>query len=334
MLKTAARVLRLLSLLQARREWSGAELGARLEVNARTIRRDVDRLRELGYVIDSSAGPGGGYRLGAGSATPPLLLDDDEAIAVAVSLTAAAGSVSDLQDIALRVLMKLDQLMPARLRRRLSALRDVTLSLPGSQVAVGHKTLTTIAAACRDHRRLFFKYRDQQNQTTAREVEPMRLVHTGRVWYLAAWDSVRADWRTFRVDRIENKAIKSGAEFVPREPPEDFVKQVSRAIASSAYQRRARLSLAGPIRDYEKKIPSWIGTLEPDGDDRCLLTVGADTDQALTTMIIHTGVDFVLRDPPELAPAIRKIAERLIRGTAIAKRAPRLRPRSQTPADI
>jgi predicted DNA-binding transcriptional regulator YafY len=199
----------MLSLLQVRREWSGDELGTRLDVDVRTIRRDVDRLRQLGYVIDASAGPGGGYRLSAGTATPPLLLDDDEAVAVAVALGAAAGSVASTDEVALRVLAKLDQLLPRRVRRRLSALPAVTVSLVSPRSAVSLNVLSAVAAACRDNLQLRFAYRDSRGAATARVVEPMRLVHTGRRWYLAAWDVDRGDWRTFRVDRVVTLPLPS-----------------------------------------------------------------------------------------------------------------------------
>src|SRR5262245_33777457 len=189
-------------MLQVRREWSGEDLSDRLAVDVRTIRRDVDRLRELGYVIDASAGRGGGYRLSAGTATPPLLLDDDEAVAVAVALGAAAGSTENTDEVALRVLAKLDQLLPRRLRRRLSAL-PAFVSLASPRSAVSLSVLAAIAAACRDQIEIRFSYRDNRGVVTGRTVEPMRLVHTGRRWYLAAWDIERADWRTFRVDRVQ-----------------------------------------------------------------------------------------------------------------------------------
>lgn len=316
MLGTSTRVLRLLSLLQARREWSGADLAERLEVDVRTVRRDVDRLRALGYLIDASTGPGGGYRLGAGSVTPPLLLDDDEALAVAVALSAAAGSVANLQDIAVRVLAKLDQLLPPRLRRRLGALQAVTVSLAAGQAAVDPRTLTTLAAACRDHDRLHFEYRDQRDRLTAREVEPMRLMHTGRVWYLAAWDVARADWRTFRVDRIDAAAgLRVGSRFVPREPPEDFATHVSRSIAASPYRHQVRFSVAASARDLVDRIPPWVGVLEPAGEGRSILTIGGDTHEAVTALLVHAGVDFELLDPPEAAAPIAAVAERLLRGT-------------------
>ncbi len=195
--------MRLLSLLQARREWTGASLSERLEVDVRTVRRDANRLRELGYVIESTAGPGGGYRLSAGAHTPPLLLDDAEAITVALALGAAAATMGNVAESALGVLVKLDQLLPSRLRRKWNAVANVTLTLSSGASTLDTKLLATIATACRDERRISFKYDDRKQQPSLRDVEPMRLVHAGRVWYLAAWDVVREDWRTFRLDRVD-----------------------------------------------------------------------------------------------------------------------------------
>lgn len=318
----SSRVLRLLALLQTRREWSGTELSARLEVDVRTIRRDVDRLRELGYVIEASAGPGGGYRLGAGTSTPPLLLDDEEAIAVALALNTAAASIAGPKDAALRALVKLDQLLPSRLRRKWNALHEVTLSLSFGQPLVDPKTLTALAAACRDHMRIKFKYQDRAKQLTTREVEPMRLVHTGRVWYLAAWDNQRDDWRTFRVDRIDAKPeIKEGSTFVPRKPPEDFATYVSRSITATPYAFRARIKLNESIDAAKSRLPRWIGVLEPSDDDTCVLTIGADTKEALLAMLVHAGSDFELIEPHDFAQPIRDLAARLTRGVRGTKRA-------------
>jgi predicted DNA-binding transcriptional regulator YafY len=315
-LKTSARALRMLSLLQVRREWSGDELGTRLDVDVRTIRRDVDRLRQLGYVIDASAGPGGGYRLSAGTATPPLLLDDDEAVAVAVALGAAAGSVASTDEVALRVLAKLDQLLPRRVRRRLSALPAVTVSLVSPRSAVSLNVLSAVAAACRDNLQLRFAYRDSRGAATARVVEPMRLVHTGRRWYLAAWDVDRGDWRTFRVDRVEAQPrLTQGARFVPRQPPEDFATLVSRSIAASPYRYRARLRVRGSVAEIRERVPPWFGVLEPIDDGHCVLTVGGDTVETIAALIVQAGVEFTLLEPAELAQPIRDIAARLLRGT-------------------
>jgi predicted DNA-binding transcriptional regulator YafY len=320
MLKTSARALRLLSMLQVRREWSGEELSDRLAVDVRTIRRDVDRLRELGYVIDASAGRGGGYRLGSGTATPPLLLDDDEAIAVAVALGAAAGTATTTDDVALRVLAKLDQLLPRRLRRRLTALPAVTVSLVSPRSAVSLSVLAAVAAACRDQLQLRFSYCDNQGVVTARTVEPMRLVHTGRRWYLAAWDVERGDWRTFRVDRVQsNPRLTHGARFEPRQPPHDFATLVSRSIDSWRNRYRVRVRVKGTAADVRARVPPWLGTLEPLDDGHCVLTTGGDSYETVAALIMQTGVEFTLLEPPELAHSIREIAARLLRGVGAAQ---------------
>ena len=317
MVRTSARALRLLSLLQVRREWSGKELSDRLVVDVRTIRRDVDRLRELGYVIEASAGPGGGYRLGSGTATPPLLLDDDEAVAVAVALGAAAGTPASNDDVALRVLAKLDQLLPRRLRRRLSALPAVTVSLASPQSAVSLSMLAAIAAACRDQLQVRFSYRDNRGIVTGRVVEPMRLVHTGRRWYLAAWDIERGDWRTFRVDRVQPQPrLTQGARFTPRQPPEDFATLVSRSISASPYRHRVRLRVTGSAAEVRTRIPPWVGVLEALDDDHCILATGGDTFEMIAALIVQAGVEFTLVEPAEMAQPIRDIAARLLRGIA------------------
>jgi predicted DNA-binding transcriptional regulator YafY len=313
-LKTSARALRLLSMLQVRREWSGQELSQRLEVDQRTIRRDVERLRDLGYMIDASAGPGGGYRLGAGTATPPLLLDDDEAVAVAMALGASAAAAAT-DDVALRVLAKLDQLLPRRLRKRLAALPAVTVSIANPRSAIRLSILAAIAAACRDEVQLRFSYRDHRGTVTARSVEPMRLVHTGYRWYLAAWDTARHDWRTFRVDRVQPQPrLAVGERFVPRQPPVDFATMVSRAMSAMPHRFQARLRVHGSLSDLKARIPPWLGALEPLDDGQCLLSVGGETHEMIAAMIVHAGVDFTLLEPQELAQPIREVAARLLRG--------------------
>jgi predicted DNA-binding transcriptional regulator YafY len=308
----------LLSLFQVRREWSGEELGARLGVDVRTIRRDVDRLRQLGYTIDASAGPGGGYRLGAGTATPPLLLEDDEAIAVAVALGAAAGSVADTQDVALRVLAKLDQLLPRRLRRRLSAVPAVTLSLVAPGAAARLSTLAAVAAACRDTVQVRFAYRDTRGTVTSRVVEPMRLVHTGRRWYLAAWDVGRGDWRTFRVDRIEEQPrLAQGTRFVPRTPPEDFATFVSKSITAWPYRYHARLRVNGSVAQVRAHVPPWIGVVESIDDGHCAVTIGGDSYETVAALIVHAGLEFTLLEPTDLVQSIRAAAGRLLRGIRV-----------------
>jgi predicted DNA-binding transcriptional regulator YafY len=311
---TSVRILRLLSLLQVRREWPGEELARRLDVDARTVRRDIDRLRQLGYSIDASSGVGGGYRLGAGAETPPLMLEDDEAVAVAVALGAAAGSVGDVQDVTLRVLAKLDQLLPKRLRRKLASLPAVTLSLIPEESMASLNMLAGVASACRDTLQLRFSYRDMRGTVTARTVEPMRLVHTGRRWYLAAWDVLRNDWRTFRVDRIEPQPRPAtGPRFIPRDPPEDFATMVQKSITNWVQPLHARVRVAGPAADLKARIPSWVGKVEPLDDSHSVLTVGGDCPEMLVALLLHAGEDFTVIGPPEAAQSIRDVAGRLLR---------------------
>src|SRR5215211_9032365 len=216
---TASRLLELLSLLQARRDWSGADLADRLEVSGRTVRRDIERLRALGYPVDALPGPAGGYRLRAGAAMPPLLLDDDEAIAIAVGLrTAARASVTGIEETSVRALVKLEQVLPSHLRRRVRALQTATMTLPAGGPTVDPQSLTVIAAACRDSERLRFAYRGRDGASSRREVEPHSLVNLGRRWYLVAWDRGREDWRSFRVDRLTGPAV-TGVRFTARELP-------------------------------------------------------------------------------------------------------------------
>src|SRR3954470_24284171 len=219
MADTSSRLLTLLSLLQARRDWAGAELAERLQVSGRTIRRDVERLRALGYPVQALTGPAGGYRLRAGTAMPPLLLDEEEAVAIAVGLgTAARASVTGIEETSIRALVKLEQVLPAHLRRRVAALGSATIAPPAAGPTVDPQHLTTIAAACRDTECLRFDYRNRDGDATRREVEPHALVNQGRRWYLVAWDRRRADWRTFRVDRIGRPA-PMGSRFTARDVP-------------------------------------------------------------------------------------------------------------------
>lgn len=312
---TSTRILRLLSLLQARREWTGAELSERLEVDVRTVRRDANRLRELGYMIESAAGPGGGYRLAAGAVTPPLLLEDEEVLTIALALGAAVSTLGNFTQAALGVLVKLDQLLPSRLRRKWKATSNIAVSLQSRESAVGTRLLAKLAAACRDERRVTFKYGNRRKEESLRDVEPMRLVHTGRVWYLAAWDVTRDDWRTFRLDRIEPTfGVRTGVEFAPRKPPEDFTTMVSRAITATPYPHKARLRLAMSLEEARRHVPAWVGLLDADGDKRTILTLGANTLEAMVVLIVNTGVAFELLEPSELAPVLRDVAQRLLAG--------------------
>jgi predicted DNA-binding transcriptional regulator YafY len=252
MLETSARLLRLLSLLQAHREWSGADLADRLGVTPRTVRRDVDRLRELGYPVNASPGTGGGYQLGAGAELPPLLLDDEEAVAVAVGLRQAAGQgIEGIGETSVRALAKLEQVLPHRLRRRVGALTAFTVPmLRGPQASVVDPgVLTELANACRDCERVRFEYLDHGGSPTRRTVEPHRLVCSERRWYLFAWDVDRDDWRTFRVDRITPRP-PHGPRFTPRTPPAgDLAAHVARGVSTRAYASHALVRLLVPLQE-------------------------------------------------------------------------------------
>lgn len=233
MQKTPGRLLRLLSLLQARRDWSGAQLCERLGVTPRTVRRDVDRLRQLGYPVDANPGPGGGYRLGAGAVLPPLLLDDEEAVAVAVGLRSATMSgLAGIEETAVQALAKLEQLLPARLRHRVQSVQSVIVPMPGTGPTVDVDVLLAVASSVRDHQQLRADYRRHDGTQSRRVLEPHRIVHSGRRWYVVAWDAERADWRTFRLDRLSPR-IPTGPRFTPREPPEpDLAAYTSRGIST------------------------------------------------------------------------------------------------------
>jgi len=316
MLKTSARLLRLLWLLQSRRYWSGAELSERVEVDARTVRRDIDRLRELGYAVEASPGLGGGYQLKAGSSLPPVLLDDEEAVTVAVAVRAAASTIGQMEETAVRLLAKLDQLLPSRLRKRASALHSVTISLGSSEPAPSIDILTRIAGACRDRMKLRISYRDRVGNVTSRVIEPLRLVHTGRLWYLVAWDSQRSDWRTFRIDRVE-RLVSTGPQFMAREFPGDIAEYVSRSISQVPYRYRMRIKLKGPVMELAKRIPSWCGVLEALDEESCALSAGADSIEALAAQVVLAGTDFDILDAPEFVAEFRQIVARLDRAISL-----------------
>lgn len=315
MLSTSNRLLRLLSLMQSRRHWTGAELSQRLDVDRRTLRRDVERLRELGYPIDASPGLGGGYRLGSGSAMPPVLLEDDEAVAVAVALRTAAASVGRMEDTSLRLLSKLDQWLPARLRKRASALYSVTLSLAGGVPTSDVDLLLRIAGACRDGFRLRMHYRDRSQRATERLIEPLRLVHTGSRWYLVAWDLKREDWRTFRVDRVQS-LHDTGTQFPPREFPGDVADYVAKSITQPFTRYQIRLRLPGSIEEQAARVPTWCGILEAGDAHHCLLELGAESIDALLALIALIGPEFEIVDDRGLLPELRAASARL--GDALA----------------
>ncbi len=316
MLETSARLLELLSLLQARREWSAAELAERLDVGARTIRRDVHRLRTLGYPIDATPGVAGGYRLAAGASLPPLLLDQEEAVAVAVGLRGAASAgVAGIEETSVRALAKLEQLLPSASRRRVNAVASAMASYPAFGALVDAGVLATLAAAARDCERVRFGYRDRGGEQSRRLAEPHRLVHTGRRWYLVAWDCDREDWRTFRVDRIVAR-VSSHGRCRPREPPaRDVAKYVARSISSVRDRHQAEIVLHAPLEQAARRVPRGVGTLEPIDERSCLLRTGSDWLGGLAVHIADIGFDFEVRDPPELAEQVRVLAGRFARAT-------------------
>jgi predicted DNA-binding transcriptional regulator YafY len=319
MWETSARLLKLLSLLQARRDWSGADLAARLEVTERTVRRDVGRLRDLGYPVHASRGTYGGYRLGAGAAMPPLLLDDDEAVAVAVGLrTAARSPVTGIEETSVRALAKLEQVLPSRLRRRVSAVAEYTVPVPPDTPApaVDPAVLTTLASACRDHQRLRFDYRSHDGTSTIRSAEPHRLVTWGRRWYLVAWDTERGDWRTFRVDRIAPRT-PAGSRFKPRDLPEggDVAAYVARGVSSAAFRFRARVTVHAPADVVAARINPAVGVVEAIDDRSCVLATGADSVQTVAVYLGLLDLDFDVSEPPELVARLRILADRYQRAS-------------------
>ncbi|GAA0531242.1 YafY family protein [Paractinoplanes ferrugineus] len=325
MANTSARMLRLLSLLQTHRYWPGAELADRLEVSPRTLRRDVERLRDLGYPVDANRGAAGGYQLQAGAAVPPLLLDDDEAVAIAVGLrTSAAGAVAGFEEISVRALAKVIQLLPPRLRRRIDALQAVTApGVFGGGPTLDAEVLTTLALACRGEERLRFGYAAREGEVSARHVEPHRLVSLGRRWYLIVWDLDRADWRSFRVDRLTDPAA-TGARFRPRElPGGDPVTWLRSRIAAIPTRHDVSIVLHCPAEQVRGAVGHW-GVVEPlpagqgagtEGAS-CRLRMSVD-DLGWPVMVLGVlGVPFTIESPPELRDRARAAGETLLRGTA------------------
>jgi predicted DNA-binding transcriptional regulator YafY len=311
---TAGRLLALLSLLQGRREWPGGLLASRLEVSPRTVRRDVERLRALGYPIDSTSGPAGGYSLTAGTAMPPLLLDDDEAIAVAIALrTAARSAVAGIEETALRALVKLEQVLPDHLRRRVQALGAATEVVRGSGgPTVDAAVLTVLGTACRDEEMLRFGYRGRDGARSRRVVEPHALLAHGRRWYLLAFDPSKAAWRTFRVDRIEAPA-PAGRRSAPRTiPGGDAAAYLTRTLAGIVYRHEARVRYHASAAELRGRMPGGWGDLREDGEDTCLYETSDDDLDWLAFRIAAPNIDFELEEGPgELRERLRAMARRL-----------------------
>lgn len=315
MTDTSARLLNLLSLLQTPREWPGTELADRLEVSTRTIRRDVDRLRDLGYPVEATMGSVGGYRLVAGKALPPLLLDDEEAVAIAVGLRAAAGSAVDgIEDASLRALTKLEQVLPSRLRYRVGALGSAVVTMTGGGPRVEPTALTVIAGAITNHERVRFSYRAGDGARSRRHAEPQRLVATGRRWYLVAWDLDRDDWRIFRVDRLADPAA-TGARSAPRELPAadaaEFVRSKLRNMWPTA---PAVIDVEAPADVLRGKLGNAPGEIDalPDGTSRW--RVDADRLDWMAIRLLMLDLPFRVQSPPALAEQLRTFAARAASG--------------------
>lgn len=324
MLETsAARLLRMLSLLQARRDWTGPELAQRLDVSERTVRNDIERLRALDYPIAATRGAAGGYRLGAGGQLPPLLLDDEEAVAIVLGLRAATG-LAGVEETSLRALTKLEQVLPHRLRRRVAALAAYAVSVPvdAPSPQVDAELLSTLAACCRDTERLRFDYQSHTGTSSRRDVEPHRLITWDRRWYLLAWDLERSDWRTFRIDRITPRP-PAGPRFAPRPlPAADVAAYVSRNASAAAWRHNASVLIHAPASVIAGRIPAAAGTVEPQDERSCVFRTGADS---LDTIVVHLsllGVDFEVTDPPELVDRVRELGERYTRAVSIKTKPP------------
>ncbi|MFF5083367.1 helix-turn-helix transcriptional regulator [Actinoplanes sp. NPDC000266] len=300
---TTERVLTLLGLLQQRRVWTGPELAGRLGVTPRTVRRDVDRLRTLGYPVNAGQGVGGGYQLGPGQALPPLLLDDEEAIATAVSLLAGVGG-----EAALRALSKLDQVLPARLRQSVKALSGSVSSF-GRERAFGDPAeLMTLARACRDQVLVDFAY-----SSGPRKVEPYRLVASDKRWYLFAYDLDRDDWRTFRVDRMSEVSARTW-RFQPRPAP-DAATYVQEGVASRVYKYQGRFLVDAPAAVVRAAVPPSAAIVYERDDNKSEVVSGADNLDFILMHMVLLGHDFQVLDPPELSARCHLVAARLLAST-------------------
>jgi predicted DNA-binding transcriptional regulator YafY len=316
MLETSARLLRLLSLLQVRRDWTGPALAERLEVTTRTVRNDIDRLRRLGYPVEASPGVAGGYRLGESVTMPPMLLDEEEAVAVAIALrTATSASVEGMGEASVRALTKLQRLLPSRLRERVESVRvaALPLPLPATGAHLDPELLVTLAGACRNGERVRFAYETHSGTTSSRDVEPYRLLARDGRWYLFAWDREREDWRTFRADRM---ALRTplGPRFAARPlPPDDAIAaHVSRGIDRGTWHFRARVVVHAPADHVRRRIPIPLAMTEL-APDRCELVVGSDDPRALAMHLGMLDADFEVIGAPELVAALRELAARLQR---------------------
>jgi predicted DNA-binding transcriptional regulator YafY len=312
MLETSARLLELLSLLQLKRDWTSSELAGRLQVSTRTVRTDIRKLRSLGYPVDARPGVAGGYRLVAGTAMPPLLLDDDEAVAVAVGLGAVATRGLGVEETSLTALAKLQQVLPSRLRRRVETVREATSAVSGAEPLLDLSVLGSVAAAIRGHERLRFGYTKPGGSEEARHTEPQRLVSWGPLWYLLAWDLDRADWRVFRVDRMVVHP-PTGARFRPRAIPEDkVVEYVVGRVSKGAATYRARVLVHAPAAEVAARFAIPVDIEVVDGST-CRVELGSDDPDRTALWMAQLGVDIEVIEGGELALAFDRLATRLRR---------------------
>lgn len=324
MAATSSRTLRLLSLLQNHRYWAGGELADRLQVSVRTLRRDVDRLRELGYPVRSHRGVDGGYQLEAGAALPPLLLDDDEAVGLTVALQAAAAtSVAGVAESSLRALAKLTQVMPPRLRRRVDALRDATdtslWTSPDPGASTDPALLVTVALLCRDRERLRFHYTSHGSESTERQVEPLRLVSLGRRWYLVAFDLDRQDWRTFRIDRISDPR-GTGSRFAARRlPGGDPAAFVRDGVARTRPQIEVEVVIAAAAEQVRTRFGRWARITAIDAT-RCRLQMQADSLDWSALVLGSMGAEFQVVRPTALIALLDEWADRFRRAVEVGVR--------------
>ncbi|GHC84976.1 DNA-binding transcriptional regulator [Nocardiopsis terrae] len=303
------RLLRLLSLLQVRQEWSGAELTERLGVSARTLRRDVERLRDLDYRVEGTPGVAGGYRLVSGRDLPPLLLDDEEAVAIALALATATG----VEESALRALAKLERVLPARLRPGLVAVGRAASVVPHPDAPGVDPTVLGVLAACRHERAVTdFTYRDRMGNSTERRVEPHHLVSHGGHWYLLAHDTAREDWRTFRVDRLSDPRPTHG-RFRPRDlPAPDPATFLTRLFARGTYRYTATVTVELPEEQVRERLYGPLpGRVEPRGPDRCEVRISADSLDLVcqyTAVVLSLGAGSALDAPAEVTDRLRRAA--------------------------
>ncbi|GAA0442139.1 YafY family protein [Streptomyces sp. NPDC046215] len=312
-----ARMLRLLSLLQTRREWSGTELAERLGVTGRTIRRDIDRLRDLGYPVEGTTGHAGGYRLASGTAMPPLLLDDDEAIATAVALRTAAGNLTGMEETALRALAKLEQVLPARLRTQVAAVQQATATIGWEPRAprVDPELLGSLAAACRDHESVTFDYTTRHGGCAARRTEPHHLIASGGLWYLLAHDTDKNDWRIYRLDRISNLA-PTRHRFTPHPVPgDDPAAYVADKIATAPTRYRAIATVQAPADTVRRRTWALPGRIEPLDENTCTVDCSSNYLPGIAQTLAALDTDYTLDADSHVITYLRQEADRLHRAS-------------------